>query len=151
MDRTDRNEDKPSRNESQQNPPSDSWQPRRDDNIYDTPKANGCVYFIRCGDFIKIGYSLSPERRLSHIMTVNPHEIELLGYRYGTRDDEALYHERFAPHRHRGEWFNAAPEIETYARTLMQSLPKKPPKVKRFRYRLARRLEGIEDLKRQLR
>ena len=72
----------------------------------------GWVYFIECGDFIKIGFTVqSIEKRLSGIRSGNPFPVRLLYVRQTVKRWEREMHERFAHIRHQREWFKKAPEI----------------------------------------
>jgi hypothetical protein len=72
----------------------------------------GKIYFIRCGEFVKIGFATDVPTRFSGIKTSTPHELELLGTVPGDRSTERAFHERFKRHHHRGEWFHFADEIK---------------------------------------
>jgi hypothetical protein len=70
------------------------------------------VYFAQVADFVKIGCSIHPEKRLPYIGNtygappiVNP---RLLGFFPGVRGLESLIHSYFKPFRIDGEWFEAA-------------------------------------------
>lgn len=78
------------------------------------PKPCPVVYFIRCGEFIKIGYSSKLRERVSNIATSTPHKVELLGAISGGQKMERDMHKRFARCRHSREWFkpDAAMEVE---------------------------------------
>ena len=70
------------------------------------------VYFIRQGEFIKIGFTESPLNRLSQLQTANPNNLEVLLIIDGGRELEVKYHELFKEHIYRGEWFFDCPEIQ---------------------------------------
>lgn len=74
------------------------------------------VYFVRCQDYVKIGWSRQPERRIAILQNAVPFQLEILGIHPGTATDEFLLHERFASLRVRQEWFVRSPEIEAVAR-----------------------------------
>ena len=76
----------------------------------------GFIYFIQCGDFIKIGFSEADkaERRINNLRTSNPIEIVVLRVIKGSRRKEAKIHAQFASHRHRGEWFRKSPELVSF-------------------------------------
>ena len=69
------------------------------------------VYFVRCGDLVKIGTSNDVYQRMSSIRTMTPLPLELLAIGAGSRAEEADLHARFAHLRQHGEWFTAAPEL----------------------------------------
>lgn len=84
-------------------------------------KRSSFVYFIQSGDFIKIGWSKTPELRVDQIrrgghalrptagLTEDP---VLLAYRPGTRKDEAALHQRFHETNDQGEWFRQSTELD---------------------------------------
>jgi hypothetical protein len=82
------------------------------------------VYFVRMGDFVKIGYSATPKDRIASLQTGCPQPLEVLGiWNAGTKTDEKAYHERFAAHRTHGEWFHAVPDILAEASALNEPAP----------------------------
>lgn len=74
----------------------------------------GFVYFIGCGEFIKIGFSSRPLDRLRELQTSHPDELEILGTIKGTRKLEFRLHKRFADLRERGEWFQTSDALWDY-------------------------------------
>ncbi len=70
------------------------------------------VYFV-AGETgpIKIGVAVNPQKRLSGLQTSHPIPLAILALTPGGVDLEREYHERFAEHRLRGEWFDRAPAI----------------------------------------
>ena len=73
------------------------------------------IYFIKCGDFVKIGYSSNVTKRMNVLQTASPRKLYLLSSFYGTRKDEKQIHRKFKKERQRGEWFNLTNEIREYA------------------------------------
>jgi len=71
----------------------------------------GSIYFIECGDFIKIGHASLVDRRFASLQGAIPYELKLLAVTCGSRDFEAKLHRRFAHLLHRNEWFRKAPEL----------------------------------------
>lgn len=69
------------------------------------------VYFVRCGELIKIGTSTDVYDRLKSIRTMTPLPLELLAVAAGSHPEESALHGRFAHLRQHGEWFTAAPEL----------------------------------------
>lgn len=63
------------------------------------------VYFIRCGEFVKIGFASNVKSRIGGIKTSTPYEVELLRAVPGTVEDERAFHARFSAHHHTREWF----------------------------------------------
>lgn len=71
------------------------------------------VYFLKCGEYTKIGRTTGPiGERIKAMAVGNPYPIELLfgiGIPYASdkaRSLEELFHNFFAAKRVRGEWFN---------------------------------------------
>jgi hypothetical protein len=71
----------------------------------------GWVYFIRCADDVKIGWSKNVAKRMRAIQTTASAPLELLGTFRGTRDDERELHRRFAALHKHGEWFSASDDL----------------------------------------
>jgi hypothetical protein len=69
------------------------------------------VYFIECGDYIKIGYATSIRARLCSLTTSTPYPLNVLATIDGDKHTEAILHARFADAFHRGEWFRKTPEL----------------------------------------
>lgn len=65
------------------------------------------IYFIQCGEngLIKIGYSYSPEKRLSELQTGSPIPLKILTTIPGDIDSEFKLHKQFDDFRANGEWF----------------------------------------------
>lgn len=81
-----------------------------------TVPEKGFVYFIRAGDFIKIGFSDDPRKRLAALQSAHPHLLEMIGFMPGTMDDEYRIHCIFGLLHVRGEWFNDDPSIREFLR-----------------------------------
>ena len=80
----------------------------------DTNRSRGRVYFIRCADAIKIGFSQNPWARLTSLQTALPSKATLIGHIPGSVELEKALHKRFEHLKTTGEWFKATPEIMTY-------------------------------------
>lgn len=63
------------------------------------------IYFIRNGDFIKIGRAKNPDVRLAQLQTAHPHKLALVCTMEGGPDVEKALHNHFAANRANGEWF----------------------------------------------
>ncbi|MGO4459353.1 GIY-YIG nuclease family protein [Streptomyces sp. M-16] len=73
-----------------------------------TPDGVSYVYVIGSAGStrVKIGTSVSPEKRLKELQTGNPNRLEVLWYTPGGRELEAQLHQAFTDHRGEGEWFD---------------------------------------------
>lgn len=69
------------------------------------PYGGSYVYFIRCGQFIKIGSSENPANRLRALRTGNPFPLSILKTVPGDGAVEFAYQREFRAHLHRDEWF----------------------------------------------
>lgn len=72
------------------------------------------VYFVKCGEFIKIGWSENWHSRIKRLNVDNPHSIEILLVLGRPKIFEKTMHRQFAEMRHRGEWFRDHPDIRAY-------------------------------------
>jgi hypothetical protein len=61
---------------------------------------------------VKIGWSFSPEARLSQLQVGSPVRLLLIGSVPGTVEDEQALHARLAAYRLHGEWFSRSPAVE---------------------------------------
>ena len=64
------------------------------------------LYFIRCGNFIKIGVTNNVPRRLRDLQSSNPYPLELVYEGKGEGCEEESWHTVFQHRHHQGEWFN---------------------------------------------
>lgn len=73
------------------------------------------IYFIKCGDAVKIGRAVDVRKKLSILRQANPNGVELLGVLYGVDPAiELRLHAQFDAARQGGEWFRITPEITKY-------------------------------------
>jgi hypothetical protein len=74
------------------------------------------VYFIKAGDYVKIGVTngYSIQNRLSELQTGNPIKLELLGIMIGGLKIEKSLHKRFSDFKKQGEWFYYSEEIKDF-------------------------------------
>jgi Meiotically up-regulated gene 113 len=79
----------------------------------DTVK-NMHTYFVYSPklEAVKIGRSINVTKRLQAIRNGNPDELRILGTIEG--DHELEFHQRFAGHRTKGEWFSLGPALIDY-------------------------------------
>lgn len=73
----------------------------------------GQIYFARCGDLVKIGYSTNFAQRLETLQVQCPQKIEVLLVIAGSLTEEKALHRRFAASRTTGEWFTLTDDIRT--------------------------------------
>lgn len=66
---------------------------------------SGYVYAVRSGDFVKIGWSKNPRRRITKMSTDSPHPCLLVGCTPGSKADEAAAHELLNAHHSHREWY----------------------------------------------
>jgi len=79
------------------------------------------VYFMTCGNFVKIGRSEYPQSRLETLQAGSPYTIEIAASFPGPPALEKALHKKFDHLRHAGEWFTLSDEI----RDEMKKLRKK--------------------------
>jgi hypothetical protein len=72
------------------------------------------IYFLRSGDFIKIGYSGDWRRRMSDMQIGSPYTITPLLVLIGRIEDERNLHTRFRASHFRGEWFHNTQAIRSF-------------------------------------
>lgn len=75
---------------------------------------SGYVYFIRCQDRVKIGFSKDPRRRLTKINADAPYPCDLIGAADAALHPEREIHQRFAALRVHSEWFSLSDEIARF-------------------------------------
>ena len=92
-------------------------------------------YFLKCGNFVKIGSSINIEDRLQDLRTGNPYKLELLGDIKNSVKDidnvEADLHYGLKSNgfHHQGEWFHLSEDLKDYIKVLLHS------RVRYFSYR----------------
>jgi hypothetical protein len=87
----------------------------------------GHIYFLRHGEFVKIGFSTDYQSRCASIAANSPEATEIIAAHPGTYADEARFHRLLKSHHHRLEWYRWTPEVEALAISGL------PPEVKRIR------------------
>lgn len=81
------------------------------------------VYFIRNGNYIKIGVSVDPWKRLSSLQTGNPEPLEMLAIMPGSDDLESGLHRAFGQHMKRGEWFTENEQLLAFIEMIKTTFP----------------------------
>jgi len=71
----------------------------------------GEVYFLACGDFVKIGYSTDIAGRTEALQPGAPQKLELIGRMPGSIQTERALHKKFKHLREHGEWFSLTDDI----------------------------------------
>ena len=73
-----------------------------------SPDKIGWVYFVACGDYIKIGYTDKDDvrKRTNGFKTANPFDLKLLKAIKATQRHEDWLHMLCRDHQHRLEWFH---------------------------------------------
>lgn len=87
------------------------------------------VYFIKCQDFIKIGYATNIYQRLKNMQVGNPYDLSLVAVgRCNTKieamDAERFWQDVFGKYYYKGEWYYAK-GIEDYLRKGSKKIEKK--------------------------
>lgn len=81
-------------------------------NFVEEPKRH-YLYAIQCGDRLKVGYSVSPKKRLNRMQTGNAEEMKIVWRIYVAEDpkearrQEKKLHRFLKRYKIRGEWFDA--------------------------------------------
>lgn len=75
---------------------------------------SGTIYFVRTGDFVKIGFAKDLPRRMTALRIGCPHPLELILAIKGHIGVESEMHIRFEQYWHRGEWFRYEGELRSF-------------------------------------
>lgn len=98
-------------NKSRTRPNIDAWLTQR----CSLPVQDGeRVYFILAGDYIKVGFSTNPHKRIKSMQTGSPFVLVMLADIPGSKDDEQEIHRMFPDLHVRGEWFRDDPRIRAF-------------------------------------
>ena len=96
------------------------------------PGVPALVYFLRCGPYVKIGYSVHPRTRLNQLRNgddtkcpegIDRKSIALVTTEPGGRNREYELHQQFKHLHHWGEWFMEAPELTEYIESVSERKP----------------------------
>jgi hypothetical protein len=102
----------------------------------------GFIYFIRAREFVKIGFSKNPKKRLRHLATTSPFELTIAAVHSGTKGDETALHKWLGEHHCHGEWFRWHPDVEQIARLGLPHFDLPPPRPEQpFREPVRRAIE----------
>ena len=80
------------------------------------------IYFVKQGDYVKIGYTNTFKRRLNQLQTSSPVKLEVLALIKGDKSDEKNFHDAFKHINANGEWFLYNDEIERFVDSLDKDL-----------------------------
>ncbi|MGN6147077.1 GIY-YIG nuclease family protein [Rhizobium sp.] len=72
------------------------------------------VYFVKMGEFVKIGFSAGVMSRMKNLNVGFPQTAELLAVIPGTKRTEVCFHQIFAGLNTKGEWFRFEGELEAF-------------------------------------
>lgn len=74
------------------------------------------LYFMKCGEAVKIGRSLDPNKRILGLKTGNPEEIEILFVAQNKGHMESTLHRCFSDWkvRENSEWFSYSKQIQDF-------------------------------------
>jgi len=72
------------------------------------------VYFIECGNRMKIGVSVCPQDRVKQLQTGSPSPLVLRAAVSGGHNVEKELHHKFSDERLDGEWFLLSQRLEKY-------------------------------------
>jgi hypothetical protein len=82
------------------------------------------VYFIQCGEFVKIGVTQSRAKaRMTDFRTGSPFEYSILAEVAGSTYLERELHRMFSDYRHRGEWFRLEGEMAVFINAIRKATP----------------------------
>jgi hypothetical protein len=79
----------------------------------------GIIYFVRSGNFLKIGWTSNLEQRMESFETCNP-DVELLAAIGGTLKEESDLHQKFDSLRYKAnrEWFRYEGALKEFVASL---------------------------------
>ena len=80
------------------------------------------VYFIKQGDYVKIGFTNRFKTRLTQLQVSSPIKLEVLAIIDGDKSDEQKFHEQFRHISSNGEWFMQCDELKSFIDLLDTSL-----------------------------
>lgn len=80
------------------------------------------VYFIAGAGLVKIGWSRDLWKRLDALQSGSPVELKILSAVPGDEDYEHELHERWAPLRRHGEWFELTKDLAAFVRETRQDV-----------------------------
>lgn len=76
------------------------------------------VYFIQCGEYVKIGFTNNLKKRFQGLRISNPHDLKILAVIEGDRSKEREMHQTFHADWVRGEWYLLSSAIQAFLKPL---------------------------------
>lgn len=86
--------------------------------VVEPDRSHHRVYFIACGQFVKIGVAGDVQARLKGLQTASAETLALLGSVPGSFAEEKEFHARFREHHHRDEWFRSEGALREFVEGL---------------------------------
>jgi DNA-binding XRE family transcriptional regulator len=80
------------------------------------------IYFIKQGDYVKIGFTNRFKNRLNQLQVSSPIKLEVLAIIEGEKTNEKNMQEKFKHISTNGEWFMYCDELKSYIDLLDNSL-----------------------------
>lgn len=84
------------------------------------PTSAKYLYFIACGDAVKVGVSSDPENRMKELRAGAPGPLRIVAKFEQRGRDEGALHKRIAHLRLYGEWFRHTEEVDALIRELSE-------------------------------
>ncbi len=72
------------------------------------------IYFIKQGEYVKIGFTNRFKTRLNQLQVSSPIKLEVLGIIDGDKNDEQRLHNKFKHIASNGEWFIYCDELKKF-------------------------------------
>lgn len=72
------------------------------------------IYFIKQGDYVKIGFTNRFKTRLTQLQVSSPIKLEVLAIIDGDKNDEQKFHNQFKHIASNGEWFIHCDELKSF-------------------------------------
>lgn len=101
------------------------------------------VYFIKCENYVKVGYTANMKQRFKKYVTENPFPLKVLGIINGGYDVEKKIHKQLETWWHRGEWFTYNIVVRDLIKQIMkENKDNEEVKPKKRRRRVKRRVKA---------
>lgn len=84
------------------------------------------VYFAECNGAIKIGFTATLAKRITHLQTASAFPVTLIDAVAGDRATEQALHRKLDAFRLEGEWFKDCPEVRAAIQNSLNNFPAIP-------------------------